>query len=140
MNQFRHADHNRKINANNRRSGERIHHAALEDQVYVHQAITEDGIAERERQQRQRQHGPLHESRGNPIMQPRQNVGQHVEQREGDDCEHRAAHQPLHLLAQNRLRRLAVRASHDKRRRQKVGSQVRHLNPVKVELQIAARG
>ncbi len=37
-----------------------VGHAALEDQVHVHQAIAEDGVAEGQRQEDQRQHGNLH--------------------------------------------------------------------------------
>ena len=45
----------REIHSRYRRCGQGINHAPLENQVNVHQAVAEDGVAERERQQSQQQ-------------------------------------------------------------------------------------
>ena len=60
VDQFGHSGHHREVDPDDRGRRQRVHHAALEDQVYVHQAVAEDGIPERQRQQAQRQHGHLH--------------------------------------------------------------------------------
>ena len=49
MDQFGDSGDRREISADNRSRGQGVHHAALEDQVNVHQPVTEDGVAKSQR-------------------------------------------------------------------------------------------
>ena len=60
MKELRSDAHGRKVGSCNRARGDGVGHAPLKDEVHVHQAVAEDGIAEGERQKDQRQHGDLH--------------------------------------------------------------------------------
>ena len=50
MHELSHSSDDGEVNTHNRGSSQRVNHPALENQVYVHQAVTEDGVAERQRQ------------------------------------------------------------------------------------------
>ena len=57
MEQFGRAADGSEVGPGDCGRGDGIGHAALEDKVHVHQTVAEDGVAERERQEDQRQHG-----------------------------------------------------------------------------------
>ena len=75
---------------------QRISHTPLEDQIGIHQPVTDDGPAEGERQEDQRQPGQLGEQARHGQVQ---HVGNGVEEREGQNRQQRAAPEPLQLLA-----------------------------------------
>jgi hypothetical protein len=76
-----HADQ-RQSSGRDGAGGNGVRHAALEDQVDVHQAVAEDGVAEGQRQKHQREHRDLHGRRR--ASRPEQ-IGDYVEEREGRD-------------------------------------------------------
>ena len=47
--------HQAKIQAHHRRRRQRIRHPAPEDDVHIHEAVTHDRVAKRQRQERQRE-------------------------------------------------------------------------------------
>ena len=53
MHELGDSSYNREVNTHHRRGSQRVNHAPLENQVYVHQAVTEDRVAERQWQQAQ---------------------------------------------------------------------------------------
>ena len=50
----------REINRHHAGGRERVRQAALEDDIHVHQPVANDGVAEAERDQRQRENRKLH--------------------------------------------------------------------------------
>ena len=125
-----HADRG-EVRRRDRARGDGVGHAALEDQVHVHQAVAEDGVAEGQRQEHQRQHGNLHRQRRRAPGQ----VGDDVEDRERRDRENRAARDPLHLLAQDRRLGVAIAVPQDVRRHHEVSGEIHHLHAVEVPAQ-----
>src|SRR5437868_4304624 len=63
-----------EVHADDGRGRNGVRHAALEDQIDVHQAVTHDGIAEGQRQEDQREHRDLHAGSGRGAMQIRDDV------------------------------------------------------------------
>ena len=53
-----------EIDADDAGGGKRVGEAALEDDVHVHQAVADDGVAEAERDQREREDRQFHPRRG----------------------------------------------------------------------------
>src|SRR5258706_8335001 len=53
-----------------------------------------------------------------------------LERRHGKN---RSAHQPLHLLAEHRLRRLSVGTAHDERRYQEIRREIGHAKAVEIK-------
>ena len=68
LNQLRYPGDDSEVNAHDGGRCQGIHHTAFEDEVDVHQPVTEDGVAKCQRQQYQRQYGPLYQSGGNEII------------------------------------------------------------------------
>ena len=105
-----------EIAAQDKPRRQRIGHPALEDQVGVHQAITDDGPAECQRQEDDRKSGDtLERLRQAPVEDERHRV----EQRERNHGEERAAREPFQLLAEQRCARAPV-AAHEQRAGQHV--------------------
>ena len=129
-----HAD-GREVRGGNRAGSDGVGHAALEDQVHVHQAVAEDGVAEGQRQEDQRQHGNLHPQPGHRAEQ----VGDDVEERERRDRQNRAARHPLHLLPQDRRFGMAVAVPQREGGRDEIRRQVNPLHAVQVPAQHFAR-
>ena len=75
----------REIRRRDRARGDGVGHAALEDQVDVHQAVAEDGVAEGQRQKDQRQHRNLHPHSGHRAEQVRDDVEER-ERRDGQNA------------------------------------------------------
>ena len=78
--------------------GQRVGHAAFEDQVGVHQPVADDGPTEGERQKDQRQAGQIGEQAGRVEVKEERDG---VKQREGQHREQSAAGEPLQLLAKH---------------------------------------
>ncbi len=123
-----------KVHRGNGSGGDRIGHAALEDQVHVHQAVAHNGIAEGERQKDQREHADLHRRRRPPAVEE----GDDVENRERNDRQESAARNPLHLLAQNWRAGVQVGVPEHEGRGQEERRHVAHLHPVQVPEQQSA--
>ena len=85
-----------KVESDQRRGRERIGDAALEDQVNIHQPITNDGPAEGQRKEDQRESRELGEQAGDVKVGE---VGNRVDQRERSDGEQSSPRQPFELLA-----------------------------------------
>ena len=90
--------------------GQRVGHAALEDQVGVHQPVADDGPTEGERQKDQREAGQVGEQAGRVQVEEE---GNGVKQREGQNGQQRSARDPLQLLAQQRRVGAAVAAQEE---------------------------
>ena len=78
--------------------GQRVRHAALEDQVGVHQPVADDGPTEGERQKDDRESCQIGEPAWAGCQSKKEGNG--VKQREGHYGQQRAASEPLQLLAQ----------------------------------------
>src|ERR1017187_2802078 len=125
-----HAD-GRKICRQNCASGNGVSHAALEDEVDVHQAVAEYGVAEREGQEHQRQNGEAHAHCRHAAEQ----VGNHVKNGERSDGEDGTARYPLHLLPQDGRACMTVAMPEHDGRGHKVGGEIDHRQPIKAETQ-----
>ena len=121
----------REIHSQDRASRDGVGHAALKDQVHVHQPIAEDGIAERQRQEHQGQYRYPHARRRHAAEQVRDDV----KNRERRDGKHGAARDPLHLLTQNGRAGTPIAVPQHKGRRHKICREVQHLHAVQVEAQ-----
>ena len=77
--------------------GEGVGHAALEDQVGIHQPVADDGPAEGQRKKDQRESSQLGQQARHADVEQERNC---VEQSEGTDRQPRAAIQPFELLAE----------------------------------------
>ena len=102
-----------EVEADQRGGRERVGDATFEDEIDVHQAVADDGPAEGEGKNDQREAGELGLEAGDvPVGQ----VGDGVKQREGGDGEQCAASKPLELLAfQGRLGGAIAEAEDDGR-------------------------
>src|ERR1700730_11075958 len=130
----RNRGHPGKINSHDGRRRQRIRHAALENQIHVHQPVAENGVSKRQRQQSERQHRHLHGGRRHHSEQIRQNI----KKREWRYGENGAARNPFELLPQNRSGGLAVVAPQNRRRRDEEDRQISPVHPVQIELQRGA--
>ena len=102
-----------EIAAQNQRRSQRVRHAALEDQVRVHQPVAHDGPCEGERQKHQREAGEI----GQQVRRIElQQVRNRVKERERQNREQRSARDPLQLLTQQRRAGAAVAAQKQQRR------------------------
>ena len=96
-----------EVAAENHARGQRVSHAALEDQVRVHQAVAHNGPGERERQKHQRQASEI----GQQVRRIElQQVRNRVKEREWQHREQRSPRDPFQLLAQQRRGGAAVAA------------------------------
>ena len=86
--------HDGKIRTGNSNRSQCIGHATLEDQVHVHQFVAEDGVAERQRQEAERENGRVKHW-------PPKHKRNCVQQRERSDSQDCAARQPLELVTEN---------------------------------------
>src|SRR6185369_208025 len=125
-----------EVDSGNRTCGERVRHAALEDQVDVHQPVAEDGVSKGQRQEYQRQYSCLHRQGWRRSPQ----VGNHVEEGEGHYREQRAASDPLHLLAHERSARIAIGQPENGCSGDIEGREINHLDAIQVEQHQRARG
>ena len=107
-----------EVAAEDERRGQRISHAALEDQVGVHQPVADDGPTEGERQKHQREAGEIREQVRRVELQQIRN---RVKERERQHREQGSAGDPLQLLAQERRGGAAVAAQEQQR-----GQDVKH--------------
>ena len=123
-----------EVKADDGRRGQRIRHAALEDQIHVHQPVTENGVAKRQRQQSQRQYRHLHRERRHHSEQIRQNI----EQRKRCYGKNSAARNPLELLPQNGGGGRARVVPKDGRCRDKENRQIRPVHPIQIKQQRVA--
>ncbi len=98
MEQLRGGTDGGKVNRGDGSGGNGVGHAALEDQVHVHQPVAHNGVAEGERQKDQREHADLHRRRRSLPGEERN----HVEDRERNDRQEGAPRDPFHLLTQDR--------------------------------------
>ncbi len=88
-----------EVSADDKTRGQHVGHAALEDQVRVHQPVADDGPGEGERQKYQRKAGQIGEQLRRIQVQQIRN---RVKERERQNREQRSARDPLQLLAQQR--------------------------------------
>ncbi len=86
-----------EVAAGDEAGGQRVGHAALEDQVGVHQPVADDGPTEGERQKNERQAGQIGEQAGRIEVKEERDG---VKQRERQHREQSAAGEPLQLLAE----------------------------------------
>ena len=96
MHQFGHPCDHGEVCSRNCRCRYGVNHAPLEDQVHIHQAVTNDGVTERQGQQPQRQHRHLHRGSGQRPGQERN----YIKQGEGCNRQNGAAGDPFKLLPQ----------------------------------------
>ena len=89
--------HSGKINGHHARGCKCVSKAALEDNIHVHQTVSDDGVTKAQRNQRQRTRRRLHPRRRNDA----ENVGHDVEQQERNRAGKSAARNPFELLPQN---------------------------------------
>ena len=120
-----------KVRSRNRAGCDGVGHAALEDQVHIHQPIAEDGVAEGQRQKHQRQHRNLHPQAGHAAGKIRDDV----EQRERRNRQNRSARHPLHLLPQDRRLGMTIAVPQGEGRGHKIGRQVNRFQPIQVPAQ-----
>ena len=97
--------------------------AALEDQVDVHQAVTNDGPAKGKRQKDQANSPQLGQNAGNRNAGEKRDDIQH---REGDDGEQSSPGQPLQLLAAKRVRLAEIVAEENQGSEHVIERQVAH--------------
>ena len=128
VDQFRDPGNHCEIHCKDGGCGKGINHAAFKDQIHVHQAVTEDGIAESERQNSQRKNRNLHPGAGNCAEQ----VGNDVEQCKGRNGQDGAASYPLQLLPQDGGSGAAVAVPENCGRACKKQRQVAHLKTIHV--------
>ena len=91
-----------EVQSDNGRSCQRVSNAALEDQVDIHQPVANDGPAEGERQNHQRDTGELVQDAGN--RHSRQGTELYIRRVNGAIASMRAAGEPFELLAAKRVR------------------------------------
>jgi hypothetical protein len=119
-----------EISAQDKASGQRVGHAALEDQVSVHQPVANDGPTEGERQKDQREAGQIGDEQPGLAIEQK---GNGVKEGERPHGQPGAAIEPLQLLAQQGRTGAAV-ADQEERGRQHVVKSVvagpRLLQPV----------
>src|SRR6266849_6094923 len=101
-----------------------VSQAALEDDVHVHQAIANDGIAETQRDEHQAENGGAHPGARRGVHEIRHDV----ERREGDAAGERPARQPLQLLTENTRRRFAEALVEHKPRSQEIDAEIAQLD------------
>ena len=99
-----------EVNACDRRGGECVRHAALENKINVHQTVTNNRVTEGQRQNAKRDDRQLNSG---PAKQERHGV----KHGEGHDRKNCAASDPFQLLAQNWAVRnpIAVKKDHGRR-------------------------
>ena len=105
--------HERDVDGHHAAARGRIGETSLEDDVHVHQAVADDGVAETQRDQHQRNRGEIH-------PRPRhdsQEIRHDVKQQKWKNARQRSAGDPLQLLPQDSGRCAAV-AVHKNERRQ----------------------
>ena len=110
--QLRQRHRQAEVDAGNGGGGERVGHAAAEDDVHVHQPIANNRVAEGERDEDQRQGGELHPVGGRIVESERHRVKRSV----GQDGQPGTARHPLHLLRQDGFAGGAVGIFKDGRR------------------------
>ncbi len=135
MHQFGNCGYHCEVRSDDRRRSQRVRHAALEDQVYVHQSVADDGVSEGERQQSQRKYRHLHGRRRHRAEQ----IGNDVKQREGRNRHHSAARNPLQLLAQDGRGCVPVVAPQDHGGGDEEDRQVSPVHPVEIPQQPRTR-
>src|ERR1700733_11091082 len=109
-----------EINAHDGGGGKGVREAALEDDVHVHQAVANDGVAEAERNQDQRIDRTLHPRRRHPA----QGVGNDVEADKGQTAGEGSGGDPLQLLAQNAAGSATETKKENEGSQDKINSQV----------------
>src|SRR5580704_5725451 len=109
-----------EVDSDDGRSSESIREAALEDDVYVHQAVADDGVAEAKRNQREREDADFHPRRGHTAEEERHDV----EKQEWSDAGEGAAGDPLQLLAKDAARSAEVTRKENTSGEQEVGAEV----------------
>ena len=108
-----------------------VGYAALEDEVGVHQAIADDGPAEGQRQEDERQAGDLLKNDGNWYAGEE---WKRVQQGEGQNGEQRSAGEPLKLLAEQGSVGAGVAAEEQDGGQDEIGRVVCGRNLVKTKL------
>src|ERR1700688_578795 len=93
----------REVHGGNGGGGRGVGQTALEDDVDVHQAVANDGVAEAQGNEHQAEHGKLHPG----VLRRVQHKGDDVEEREGQTARQRSAGEPLQLLAKHAGRSFA---------------------------------
>ena len=126
----RHADR-AEVETQNGRRRQRVGHAALEDDVHVHQPVADDGVAEGQGQEHQREGRDRHQPAGQSAGQERDDV----EQGERGDRQDGAARHPLQLLAQDGSMRPPVGVPEHHRSHREQRGQIEHLHPIQVPAQ-----
>ena len=85
-----------EVAAEDQAGGQRVGHAALEDQVSVHEPVADDGPTEGEGENDQRKTGQIGEQPGRVQVEKE---GNGIKQRKGQHRQQCAAGNPLQLLA-----------------------------------------
>ncbi len=102
--EFRRDGDESEVEADKRCRGQRVSHAALEDEVRIHQPVTNDRPAEGKRQKDHRDTRQLGHHVGHGSIRQ---VGDREQQRVRRDRDNGAAREPLELLAAQRRGRSA---------------------------------
>ncbi len=94
MHQFGDAGYQSEIQAHYDRGGQRVNHPALENQVHIHQAVAEDGIAEGEAEA-----APVTAQKSSTVApgSGAHQIRNYVQQRIGNDGKNGPASDPLQL-------------------------------------------
>ncbi len=118
--------HDRDVDGHHAAACGRIGETSLEDDVHIHQAVTDDGVSETQRDEHQRNCGEIH-------PRPRHNSeekGHDVKQQKWNNARQRSPGYPLQLLPQDSGRCAAIAENKNERRKQEVNSQTRQIEPV----------
>src|SRR6185369_119928 len=131
MYNFGYAGNHSEVHCGDRSGSEGVDHAALEDQVHIHQPIPEYGVAECQRQKDQRQHRNAHQR----IRDRSPEKWDDIEQAERSNRQDRPSTYPLELLPQDRFGRAQVSAPQNPGCQDEVGGKVKHLEAVQIPAQ-----
>ena len=118
--------HDRDVHGHHAAARGRIGETSLEDDVHVHQAVADDGVAETQRDQHQRNRGEIHPRPRHNSQEKRHDV----KQQKWNNARQRSAGHPLQLLPQDSGRCAAIADNKNKRGQQEVNSQTRQVEPV----------
>ena len=126
--------HRDEIDGDHRAGGEGIGQTTLENYVHVHQPVTDDRVAETQRDQNQRQNGSTH-----PGMQTVNEQRDGVQQEKRQYPSQRSAGNPFELLAQYAAGRAQIAAEENDRGSQEIKPQVDVLDLIQ-EMFVGHRG
>ena len=133
MNDFRGGGHRAKVHRHNRAGGQGVGHAALEDDVHIHEPVAHDGVTKGQGQEDERENRELGGQRGGGDW--RQQVRDGVKKSKWGDSKNGPPRHPLHLLPEDRSLGVAIAVPENARGGREVCGQIEHLQPIKIPAQ-----